>query len=216
MCKSIIASLVVGLTAAFMPTSPLSGTVSNIGTMSMVSSKSLPFLPKPALLDGTLPGDVGFDPLGLSNVDDLGIDLYWMREAEVKHGRLAMLAAAHVFFCDQIGSLPGFPSGKGQMDLFWNVLAERPNIIGAGVVFVIVVEFITGIAITEGRKDGSREAGDFNLDPFNVRANPAQKAKAQLQEIKNGRLAMLAVMGMIAQGLTTHTAALDNISALWS
>lgn len=51
-------------------------------------SAAVPFLPKPAALTGTLPGDVGFDPLGLSN----NFDLKWMREAELKHGRLAMLA----------------------------------------------------------------------------------------------------------------------------
>ena len=44
----------------------------------------------PLTLDGTLAGDVGFDPLGFSKSAKT---LYWMREAEVKHGRLAMLAA---------------------------------------------------------------------------------------------------------------------------
>lgn len=59
-------------------------------------------------LDGSLPGDVGFDPLRLSELDwnmaeiiipaaswaatpELPM-LYWMREAELKHGRLCMLA----------------------------------------------------------------------------------------------------------------------------
>jgi hypothetical protein len=39
-----------------------------------------------------LAGDEGFDPLGLSNIEDLGIDLYWLREAELKHARVGMLA----------------------------------------------------------------------------------------------------------------------------
>lgn len=55
-------------------------------------SKSLPFLIKPAKLDGSLAGDEGFDPLGLSNINEVGLDLYWMREAELKHARVAMLA----------------------------------------------------------------------------------------------------------------------------
>lgn len=38
-------------------------------------------------LDGSLAGDVGFDPLGLSSVKDVGLDLYWFREAELKHCR---------------------------------------------------------------------------------------------------------------------------------
>jgi hypothetical protein len=44
----------------------------------------------PLTLDGTLAADVGFDPLGFAKSKKT---LYWMREAEVKHGRLAMLAA---------------------------------------------------------------------------------------------------------------------------
>jgi hypothetical protein len=58
-------------------------------------------------LDGSMAGDVGFDPLGLSNIDDVGVDLYWLREAELKHGRVAMLACAGVFWVEILGSFPG-------------------------------------------------------------------------------------------------------------
>jgi len=54
----------------------------------VVKSQSLPFLEKPVNLDGSMAGDVGFDPLGLSNY----FPLAWMREAEIKHGRVCMLA----------------------------------------------------------------------------------------------------------------------------
>ena len=54
------------------------------------NSLSMPFLEQPKNLDGSMAGDVGFDPLGLSEIDDLGIDLYWLREAELKHGRVAI------------------------------------------------------------------------------------------------------------------------------
>lgn len=54
----------------------------------MAKSQALPFLEKPASLDGSMPGDVGFDPLGLSSY----FPLDWMREAEIKHGRVCMLA----------------------------------------------------------------------------------------------------------------------------
>lgn len=97
--------------------------------------------PDPTQLDGTMAGDVGFDPLGLSSISGLaGADLYWMREAELKHGRVAMLAVVGVLWCDQIGSVPGMPSGTNQMKLFWEVWAEKPAIIGAGLVFIAIVE----------------------------------------------------------------------------
>jgi hypothetical protein len=51
-------------------------------------SESLPFLVRPAALDGTMVGDVGFDPLGFAKSKR---DLLYYREAEIKHARLAML-----------------------------------------------------------------------------------------------------------------------------
>ena len=52
-------------------------------------SKALPFVAAPSYLDGSMPGDAGFDPLGFGK-DKEG--LTFMREAEIKHSRLAMLA----------------------------------------------------------------------------------------------------------------------------
>merc|ERR1712228_573992 len=46
---------------------------------------------RPAALTGALAGDAGFDPSGFAKTED---DLMNYREAEVKHARLAMLAAA--------------------------------------------------------------------------------------------------------------------------
>lgn len=57
-------------------------------------SKAIPFLEAPKYLDGTLAGDMGFDPLKLGkNVEYV----YQMREAEIKHGRLAMLVSGTIF-----------------------------------------------------------------------------------------------------------------------
>ena len=55
-----------------------------------VSDQSLSYL------DGTLPGDYGFDPLGLSDPEGAGgfINPGWLAYAEVIHGRWAMLGVA--------------------------------------------------------------------------------------------------------------------------
>jgi len=37
-------------------------------------------------LDGSMVGDVGFDPLGISNTVN---DMKWLRAAELKNGRVA-------------------------------------------------------------------------------------------------------------------------------
>ena len=63
---------------------------------------------RPANLDGTLVGDVGFDPLGFSN----WLNLNWAREAEIKHGRVAMLAATGMIVQD-LTVIPGFEKQFG-------------------------------------------------------------------------------------------------------
>ena len=53
-------------------------------------SESLPFMMRPPALDGSMVGDVGFDPLGFAKSKE---DLMNYREAEIKHCRLAMLVS---------------------------------------------------------------------------------------------------------------------------
>lgn len=62
-----------------------------------------------------------------------------------------------------------------------------------------------------GQESGDREPGNFGLDPLNIMSNPQKRAKYELQEVKNGRLAMWAAAGMIMQGVTTDGGALDNL-----
>ena len=66
-------------------------------------SQSIPFLARPKFLTQELAGDVGFDPLNLAKNREL---LMEYREAEIKHSRLAMLAALGMFlsgsFCMHI------------------------------------------------------------------------------------------------------------------
>ena len=52
-------------------------------------SQALPWMEAPAALDGTMVGDVGFDPLGFAKTKD---ELIQYREAEIKHGRLGKCA----------------------------------------------------------------------------------------------------------------------------
>ena len=51
------------------------------------ASKAMPFLTAPACQGSGLIGDAGFDPLYLSDF----MDIKWMREVELKHGRICML-----------------------------------------------------------------------------------------------------------------------------
>merc|ERR1719310_2223293 len=53
----------------------------------MAKSQAFPGQESPDHLEGMI-GNVGFDPLGLSTPQNIK----WMREAELKHGRMCMLA----------------------------------------------------------------------------------------------------------------------------
>jgi hypothetical protein len=82
-------------------------------------SIAMPFLSRPPRLDGTLAGDVGFDPLGFSNY----FDLKWLREAELKHGRVSMLGALGFVVQEKTHlPLPGFDN-KLATEAFFTVPA---------------------------------------------------------------------------------------------
>jgi hypothetical protein len=68
----------------------------------MAKSKALPFMQEPAHLSGMV-GNVGFDPMGLSTPQNIK----WMREAELKHGRMAQLAWAGWVSVDLGMKFPG-------------------------------------------------------------------------------------------------------------
>ncbi|WOH02866.1 hypothetical protein DCAR_0522256 [Daucus carota subsp. sativus] len=57
----------------------------------------LPGLDSPPYLDGTLPGDYGFDPLGLGEDPE---SLRWYVQAELVHARFAMAGVAGILLTD--------------------------------------------------------------------------------------------------------------------
>lgn len=67
--------------------------VSNGSRVVMNRALWLPGSTPPAHLDGSLPGDFGFDPLGLGANKE---SLRWFRESELVHARWAMLAVAGI------------------------------------------------------------------------------------------------------------------------
>lgn len=58
---------------------------------------------------------------------------------------------------------------------------------------IIILEAISCYALKE-TMDGKREPGNFGFDPLGMGKNPATFKKYQLNEIKNGRLAMIAAV----------------------
>jgi len=206
---SLAVTLFAGSACAFSPQSNGRASLQ----LNAEKSTALPFLNRPPLLDGSMAGDVGFDPLGLSNIDDVGIDLYWLREAEVKHARVAMLAVVGTLQVEIFGPAPGceMATEKCQTDAFWQIWGAHPQYIAFGLIMIMLIETFSGIATTLGRESGEREPGDFGLDPLGFGKDPEKLARLQAQEIANGRLAMFAAAGELVQGCTTHHGAIENL-----
>jgi len=212
--SALALSTLAGSAVAFSPSVLPQSRVSDVALNAAERSKALPFMNRPALLDGSMAGDVGFDPLGLSTIDDVGIDLYWLREAEIKHCRVAMMAVAGILQVEIFGPAPGCEAAtaKCQMDSFWQIWNSHPQYIAFGLIMISIIEFISGIAATTGRETGERAPGDFGLDPLGfMKGDPAKARKLEEQEVANGRLAMWAAAGLIMQGCTTHQGGIENI-----
>ena len=160
-------------------------------------------------LDGSLVGDVGFDPLGFSKyapgawwVGDEGDgSLKIFREAELMHGRIAQLACLGWVF-PELAHFPGKDGAFGKMNPFEAVDAI-PN---AG--WYQILAFMASLEVyrVNKLKDPSYVPGDLSLgqgpgrwNPFGFDYTPEEYAEKQLQEIKHCRLAMLGIIGLAAK-----------------
>jgi|TARA_B100000683_G_scaffold58925_2_gene56871 hypothetical protein len=177
-----------------------------------------------AHLDGSLPGDYGFDPLSLSADPEMK---KWMVQAELQHARWAMLGVAGAV-------APELLTKIGTADLpNW---AEAPNYdywAPAGPLFFIQMAMFNWAEIR--RWQDMKNPGSVNTDPlFGYNSNDTntdvgypkglfdklnyakdEKVTAELKqkEIKNGRLAMVAFAGIVVQYCATGVGPLENLAA---
>lgn len=154
-------------------------------------------------------GPVGyFDPLGISTGKDFTQLKVW-REMELRHGRVAMLAAAgfplaevfHPFFGGNIDA-PSISSWAApELKIFW--LAMIP--------IFLVIETPAILAFKPAKRPGDlwtypekHIAGDYGYDPLGMKPTKTDELEdMQNKELSNGRLAMIGIMGMIAQELVS-------------
>eukprot|EP00584_Thalassiosira_punctigera_P006038 CAMPEP_0172545228 /NCGR_PEP_ID=MMETSP1067-20121228/15188_1 /TAXON_ID=265564 ORGANISM="Thalassiosira punctigera, Strain Tpunct2005C2" /NCGR_SAMPLE_ID=MMETSP1067 /ASSEMBLY_ACC=CAM_ASM_000444 /LENGTH=201 /DNA_ID=CAMNT_0013331931 /DNA_START=106 /DNA_END=711 /DNA_ORIENTATION=- len=196
MMKIAAIAALVGSAAAFAPAPAGKASVALNAEM----SKSLPFLTNPKNTDGLI-GSVGFDPLGWSDM----WDIKWLQEAEIKHGRVSMLATVG-FVTSQFYTLPMFT------DLHQDDSNAVPSAIGMSAMMQIV--FFAGaeewrtnngkITMENMFEDPARVPGDLGWGTDRLIGKSEEEInKLKLQEIKNGRLAMLAIGGMIHHNFVT-------------
>jgi len=138
-----------------------------------------------------------FDPAGFCKVgDEEGFRKY--RSAELKHGRVAMLAALGCVVQHNI-KFPGFgdvPSGI-------KALTTPQGLVG----FLLIVG-VSGYMETQvWVQDDKKEPGDFG-DPAGIGQNlPEWKDR----ELNNGRMAMISIMGILVAELVTGKDGVEQI-----
>jgi len=139
-----------------------------------------------------------YDPLGLLKIHDINPGVLphpkWLRESEIKHSRIAMLASIGAFTGQYGLVIPGYIADPDPVTNLNKFVTDFP---------LGFAQIIFAIALVEGASDpsqfwfgkGDRVAGEFQYDPTNFYKNssPEKKKKLQLQELKNGRLAMIAM-----------------------
>merc|ERR1719504_502990 len=166
-------------------------------TQSLRDAKWLPGTTAPTHLDGKIPGDYGFDPLGLGSDPNR---LKWYVEAEKMNGRWAMTAAAGILGQEALGVGKWFEAGAKDY--------------GFPLMPLLAIEFLVMGFLETKRFQGFKETGNsgliesFPFDPANMNSN-----EMQLKEIKNGRLAMVAFVGFAVQGLVTRAGPLSDLKA---
>ena len=156
-----------------------------------------------------------FDPFALAT-DVTEAEFKKFRESELKHGRVAMLAFLGIvvaesgfnFFGDRITgpAIYQFQQADSVLNAFtFNVLGfiaavEGFNIINGWDTPSETLKSESGIA---GLKD-TYANGDLKFDPMGLKPKNADALRVvQTKELNNGRLAMIATAGVVAQELVT-------------
>ena len=160
----------------------------------------------------TLPGITDplgfFDPIGFCSPDAEGKEpsegkIRFYREVELKHCRVAMLAALGFPLAEQFHPLfatddaPSFSAfQQTPLQTFW-----------PAVVFAIAIPEIFSVFSFQSPLGNEPwtirtdyEAGNLGFDPLGLKpTDPKEFAEMQTKELNNGRLAMIGIAGMVVQ-----------------
>lgn len=157
-----------------------------------------------------------FDPAGLANTASI-TDMARWRESEVTHGRVAMLAALGFVVGEQLEDFPAFLNFDGSVtgpaiNHFQQVEESRPLFWESLVLAIGLAESFrvgkgwappVGSGFNSLKNDYS--PGDLGFDPLGFAPKDPEELKVlQTKELNNGRLAMIAIAGFVAQELVQN------------
>jgi len=148
-----------------------------------------------------------FDPVGFCEDATEG-KIRFYREVELKHGRVAMVASLGYLVAEQFhplwgGSIdvPSFVAFQATpLQTFWPAVVLLISIIEVFSVF----SFNTPIGGEPWSVRSDHAPGDLGFDPMGLKpTDPKELKEMQTKELNNGRLAMFAIAGMVAQEAAT-------------
>ena len=172
-------------------------------------------------LPGSLPPVGFFDPLGLAEKANEATLLRY-REAEVTHGRVAMLATVGFLVGEKVeGSSFLFDASiKGPAithlsqvpTIFWSILLitiASLELNRAQIAFVSPADVPTG---QQGLMREDHYPGDIGFDPLKLKPeDPSEFDIMATKELQHGRLAMLAAAGFMAQELVDGKGIIEHL-----
>merc|ERR1712159_95484 len=165
-----------------------------------------------------------FDPAGFTS--ELSLDeVKRYREAEVTHGRVAMTSVLgflvaesfHPLFGGDIGgpAIRHLDKVREVAPIFFDILAFT---IALCELYRSLVGWVPPPKVEKyfgGELNLDYYPGDIGFDPLGLKpTDPAEFAEMQTKELQNGRLAMLAAMGFLAQELVNHKPILETLKLL--
>ncbi|CAB9502865.1 b binding protein L1818, chloroplastic [Seminavis robusta] len=192
---------------------------SAIAFLALIAGSATAFTPE------TLPGALApmgfFDPLGFAAKADVNT-LKRYREAELTHGRVAMLATVGFlvgekvegtsFLWDASVTGPAITHLEQVPPLFWALLVTG---IGAAEQQRAEIGWVDPADVPVDQPGLLRDdytPGDIGFDPLGLKpTDPAEYEIMQTKELQNGRLAMLAASGFMAQELADGKGILEHL-----
>lgn len=213
--KLAIAAILAGAAAAFAPAPSARSSVSlnaAIDDLKVIAEKANPVIKY-------------YDPLDLSSSSIFGetqdATIGFLRQAEVKHGRVAMAAfvgyivqsnGVHFPWAISFDGSP-FPSDAGSPPEQWDALPQAAK--WQIILFIGFLEWFSesqGTHYMRGGKPGAfPKFSDSDVIPhpvplnlfdpfgFSAKKTEEQKAVGLIKELNNGRLAMLGIIGFLSE-----------------
>ncbi|CAB9514409.1 chloroplastic [Seminavis robusta] len=193
--------------------------------MKIIAAISLLAASASAFSVDTIPGAIAptglFDPLGFAaKADEPTLKRY--REAELTHGRVAMLATIGFLVGEAVESKTYLFNGEVTGPAITHLAQVNPVfwiLLGAGIAKAETQRAEIGWVEPKnvpfdkpGLLRDTYVPGDIGFDPLGLKPeDPEEFFQMQTKELQNGRLAMLAAAGFLAQELVNGKGIIENL-----